>query len=212
MSWQAFLLASAALAAESKLPLRISTPDFPAQRRFINTGNFLMTRLGTAHRERLGISMYTVALYADLKAIKHRLKANLRSSDRVAALLREGELPVALIFRYEQGISAERRKEFNKQALEQCWPNPEFNPDSTGYRSFENHFKDPIQRGGEFQVWIQRGVMSLRTSGGPVDRVTYPDLCRAFLACYLSETNLPGETRTLREELLQDLGKQLESP
>lgn len=212
MSWLACLLATAALAAEYKVPLKTPTPAFPAQRRFLDTGNFLLTRLGTAHRERLGMSMYTVALYADLKAIKQRTKAGQRSHDRVAALLREGELPVALVFRYEQGISAERRKEFNQQALEQCWPNQDFHPYHPGYRAFENHFKDPIQRGGVFQVWIQRGVMSLRTSDGPVDRVAYSDLCRAFLACYLSETNLPGETRTLRDELLQDLGKRLESP
>lgn len=212
MSWQAILLAAATLAAEYNVPLRMATPPFPAQRRFIDTGNFLLTRLGTAHRERLGMSMYTVALYADLRAVKQRTRAGQRSHDRIAALLREGELPVALVFRYEQGISADRRKEFNQLALEQCWPSQDFHPDHPGYRAFESHFKDPILRGGEFQVWIQRGVMSLRTSGGPVDRVVYPDLCRAFLACYLSETNLPGETRTLRDELLQDLGKRLESP
>jgi hypothetical protein len=156
--------------------------------------------------------MYNVVLYADLRALKARIQKGPRSSDHLATLLSEGNLPVALLFRYDQGISAGRRKEFNEQALERCWPAPGFDPEHPGYKAFASHFKEPILRGGEFQVWIQKGVMSLRTGQGPLDHVAYPELCRAFLACYLTDTRLPGELRTLREELLQDLPRRLKKP
>jgi hypothetical protein len=212
MLFTILLLAAPIQGVENNPSRRVAKPTFSSQQTFPGQPGLTLTRLGTAHRERLGILQYTVALYADLSALKRRSAGELRGTDKVASLLREGDLPVSLVLSYHQSISAERRREFNQQALERCWPGPGFDPQSAGYRAFATHFKDPIQRGGVFQVWIQKGVISMRTANGPVDRVAYPELCRAFLACYLSETNLPGETRTLRDELLQELSQRLQQP
>lgn len=205
-----FLTAVSAVLAQNGAALPQGA--FPASRGFLDQKTPVLVRLGTARRERLGMAMYTVALYADVQVLKQRARPGFPSSDQVAALLREGELPVALIFNYDQGISAERRREFNQQALARCWSGSAFDPENPGYQAFASHFKDPISKGQTFQVWIRKGVIHLRTDAGPVDRVAYPDLCRAFLACYLTDTPLPGEGRTLRDELLQEMPRLFGQP